>query len=89
MLGLPASVKAPALAATDGCVVAQLLSPWVWVNQQWILSESSIKARAGLFQQMVASLFLRPGEEINTFNADDNLLQYFCNTFAMLLHNHH
>ena len=29
MLGLPASVKAPALAATGGCAVAQLIAPWL------------------------------------------------------------
>ena len=31
MLGLPASVKAPALAATGGRAVAQLIAPWFWV----------------------------------------------------------
>ena len=29
MLGLPASVKAPALAATGGRAVAQLIAPWL------------------------------------------------------------
>ena len=30
MLGLPASVKAPVLAATGGRAVAQLIAPWLW-----------------------------------------------------------
>ena len=29
MLGLPASVKAPALAATSGRTLAQLIAPWL------------------------------------------------------------
>ena len=33
MLGLPASVKAPALAATGGRAVAQLIAPWLGVNR--------------------------------------------------------
>ena len=31
MLGLPASVKAPAQAETSGCAVAQLIAPWLKV----------------------------------------------------------
>ena len=37
MLGLPASVKAPALAATGGCAVAQLIAPCFRPSVQHVL----------------------------------------------------
>ena len=36
MLGLPASDKAPALAATGGRAVAQLMTPWFEAKLKWL-----------------------------------------------------
>ena len=51
MLGLPASVKAPALAATDGGAVAQLIAPCFQITpNQDINIDLSVTVREKSFQ---------------------------------------